>query len=368
MRFIFTSYSSSPEFSDPALWLKRVEGYTGILETLARGNKVTGIERINYEGTLEQNGVQYYFIRLKNRTVRFPRELHRLIKQLDPDVVFINGLIFPLQLIQLRQKLGPGIKIILIHRSEKPFTGIKRYLQRVADRHVSAYLFTSPEFGEEWVQKGNIRDIKKIHAVMHGSSVFQPGDKGGARTRLSVSGSPVFLWVGRLNANKDPLTVITAFKDHTIRVPGARFYMIYHTEELLEEIKKAIAGAANIILIGKVDHSKLQDWYNASDFIISGSHYEGGGIAICEAMSCGCIPVVTDIISFRQMTGGGKCGLLYQPGNVKELSATLLKTTQMDREKERANTLQQFREELSFEAIGRKINQVITSLDKQKNG
>ena len=364
MKFVFTSYSSSPEFTDPAAWLKRIEGYTGILENLAQGQHVTGIERINYEGTCGHNGVQYFFLRLRNKTAWFPRQLHRLIKKLDPDVVFINGLLFPLQVMQLRKRLGPRVKIILIHRSERPYTGIKKYLQRMADRYVDAYLFTSPEFGKSWVENGNIRDRKKIHAVMHGSSVFRPGDSPAARARLSVSGSPVFLWVGRLNANKDPLTVINAFKDYSTRVPGARLYMIYHTEELLGEVIKACAATGNIIRVGKVDHSKLQDWYSAADFVISGSHYEGGGIAICEAMSCGCIPLLTVIISFRQMTGGGKCGLLYQPGDQQELVSVLLKTGQLDREKEKARVLQQFREELSFEAIGRKINQVINSLDK----
>jgi glycosyltransferase involved in cell wall biosynthesis len=133
---------------------------------------------------------------------------------------------------------------------------------------------------------------------------------------------------------------------------------------MLEAVKEACAGSTHIILTGKVDHGDLQDWYNAADFIVSGSHYEGGGIAVCEAMSCGCIPIVTDIIAFRQMTGAGKCGLLYPPGNEKALLAALLSTALMDREKEKARVLEEFNKELSFEAIGRKIEQVIASLDK----
>jgi glycosyltransferase involved in cell wall biosynthesis len=362
MKFIFTSYASSPEFDQPDLWLKRIEGYTGILEILARDNTVIGIERINYEGKYQQSNVDYYFIRQKKKTIYFPARMHRLIKRLKPDVVFINGLIFPLQVIQLRLKLGSAVKIILIHRSEKPFTGIKKFLQRFADRFADAYLFTSSGFGTDWVKNGNIGSIKKIHEVMHGSSVFQPGNRTDARTLLPVTGSPVFLWVGRLNDNKDPLTVVKAFKNFLLQEPAAGLYMIYHTEELLEEVKSLVADTDSIKLIGKVEHSKLQSWYNAADFIISGSHYEGGGIAICEAMSCGCIPVVTNIISFRKMTGPGKCGLLYEPGNEKDLLATLLKTNELVKEKERIKVLQQFKEELSFEAIAQKIEQVIKNV------
>jgi len=365
MKIVSTSYSKTAEFTDPEKWLERINFYTGILEELAKRHEVISIERINHEGEFEQNGVHYFFLRQNKKITRFPWRMHRLIKQHKPGIVLVNGLIFPWQVIQLRLKLGRSVKIICIHRSEKPSTGIKKYLQRFDGRFVDAYLFTSSEFGKHWVKKGNIGSMQKIHEVMHGSSVFHPANKDDARTALSVTGSPVFLWVGRLNDNKDPLTVVKGFKKFLLHHPSASLYMIYHTEELVGEIKKLIADAENIKLIGKVEHSELQNWYNAADFIISGSHYEGGGIAICEAMSCGCIPVITDIISFRKMTGPGKCGLLYPAGNDEELLAALLKTKRMDIERERNKVLEQFREELSFEAIAQKIEQVVKSLNNK---
>lgn len=364
MKLIFTSYTSSPEYNQPVEWLKRIEGYTGILENLAKDHIVVGIEHTSYDGVYEQKGVNYFFMPLKKKTIRFPWRMHDFIKTLKPDIVFINGFIFPFQLLQLRKKLGGAVKIIVIHRSEKPFTGIKKYLQRITSRYVDAFLFTSGEFGKQWVENGNIHNQEKIHEVMHGSSVFHPSGKAGARSLLGVTGSPVFLWVGRLDANKDPLTVVKAFKDHLLQEPRATLYMIYHSEELIKEVKEIADKTNNIKLIGKLNHAELQDWYNASDFIISGSHYEGGGIAVCEAMSCGCIPLITDIISFRKMTGPGKCGLLYQPGNREALLVALSTTKNMDIEKERVAVLEQFNKEISFEAIAQKINQVIKTLRK----
>jgi glycosyltransferase involved in cell wall biosynthesis len=146
--------------------------------------------------------------------------------------------------------------------------------------------------------------------------------------------------------------------------PFAQLFLIYHTEELLNEINDVIRQDEKAIqaikLIGKIPHRELQTWYNSADFIISGSHYEGGGIAVCEAMSCGCIPVITDIPSFRTMVGN--CGLLYEPGNKMALLQVLLQTTGMNREIERGKVLTQFNNELSFEAIGGKLNAVIKSL------
>jgi glycosyltransferase involved in cell wall biosynthesis len=290
--------------------------------------------------------------------------MHRLIKQLKPDVVFVNGFIFPLQIIQLRLKLGRAVRIIVLHRAEKPFRRIKKYLQILADKCVDAYLFSSYEFGKEWMDRGIISRKEKIFEVMQASSSFLPKDRIFAKTSLQVTGSPVFLWVGRLDSNKDPLTVIKAFMKFLKFEPGAMLNMIFQTEEILEDVKAGIEGTDRIKLIGKVEHSRLETWYSYSDYIVSGSHYEGSGIAVCEAMSCGCIPVVTNIMSFRSMTGRGKCGILYEPGNDEGLLAALLKTKSMDMVAEKIKVLQQFREELSFEAIGRKIERVISSPDK----
>src|SRR5690349_13787236 len=120
MNLIFTSYVSVPEFKEPETWLNRINGYTGILESLSQYHTVKGIERINFQGRTMQKGVEYYFVRLKRRVVCFPWRMHRLIRKLQPHVVFINGFVFPLQIIQLRLTLGRGVRIIILHRAEKP--------------------------------------------------------------------------------------------------------------------------------------------------------------------------------------------------------------------------------------------------------
>ena len=371
MKLVFTSYVSSPEYDQPVIWLRRIKAYIGILESLNIDNTVIGIERINYEGGHEQNGVQYYFIKQKNRVVYFPWRMHRLVKKLKPDVVFVNGFIFPLQTIQLKLKLGRRVKIIVINRAEKPGTGRRKFLQRWADRYVHRYLFTSKEMGAEWVQHGIIANENKIEEIIGASSFFSVMDKEEARRKTGINGGPVFLWVGRLDANKDPLTVIKAFGEFIKQKPSAKLYMIYHTEELKDAIinfcKKDNNLQNAVTLIGKVPHEEMQYWYSSADFIIAASHYEGSGVAVCEAMSCGCIPIITNIQSFRKMTGPGpqgsvsKCGFLYEPGDDEGLLKILLQTGRLNMEEEKNKVLKQFKEELSFGAIAKKINAVINT-------
>src|SRR5262245_1550936 len=139
MRIVSTSYSKTEDFDGPQDWLKRISFYTGILEVLARQHEVISFERINYEGTLWHNGVYYYFITVEKKVVQFTGNMHRLIKELRPEVVLVNGLIFPIQLIQLHFTLGGKVKIIALHRAERPFTGVKKYFQKLADRYIYAY-------------------------------------------------------------------------------------------------------------------------------------------------------------------------------------------------------------------------------------
>jgi glycosyltransferase involved in cell wall biosynthesis len=113
-----------------------------------------------------------------------------------------------------------------------------------------------------------------------------------------------------------------------------------------------------IHLIGRLDYTALQDWYNSADFIISSSFYEGSGIAVCEALSCGCIPIVTDIPSFRMMTGNGALGLLFEAGNSDSLLNMLHRSLMLDIPAERSRVLRHFESELSFDANARKIIQV----------
>ena len=201
---------------------------------------------------------------------------------------------------------------------------------------------------------------------MEVSSVFYPVDKNVAKSKTQVNGDTIFLWAGRLNRNKDPETVLSAFLKFLQFQPNARLYMIYQTEELLPELRRMINEKKDIydavILVGPVPHNEMLYWFNSADFIVSGSHYEGSGTAVCEAMSCGCVPVVTDILSFRAITDNGECGLLYEAGNETALLSAFVETKHMNVEEKRYKTLEYFKNNLSFEAIARKIQTVAASL------
>jgi len=369
MKILFGTYVTIPEFHQPDAWLHRIEGFKEILEKLSADNEVLSIEQISYEGIYHFNGVEYHFkrFRYKHKLARFfPFQQHRYMRQLRPDAVIVHGLHFAIHTIQLRLKLGWKVKIIAQHHAEKPGKGIRKWIQWIASHCIDAYMFTAHEMGMEWVRAGNIRYPQKIREVMEASSIFYPESRTQARAKTQVSGETVFLWVGRLSKGKDPLAAVKAFLQFLPHNPGARLYMIYQVDELLPAIEDLLdadpAYRQAVILVGRVPHRELQPWFNSADFVIAASHYEGSGVAVAEAMSCGCIPLLTDILSFRMMTGYGYCGRLFPVGDVEALLAVLLQTLSMDLEEERRKTLEQFNSKLSFEAIAKHIQEVIASV------
>jgi glycosyltransferase involved in cell wall biosynthesis len=365
MRFVFASYVVTPEFDNPQAWLERIRIYANMPAALAQKHEVYSIEQINYEGELINKSVIYKFLRLPTSSFSAAVKLNKYIAALAPDIVIIHGLHYPLQVVHLRVLLHKKIKIIVQHHAERPFTGVKKYIQRLAGKFVDAYLFASRDMGLDWVNKGNLAHPEKIHEVMEVSSLFYPVDKRFVKKQLNITSELVFLWVGRLNENKDPLTVINAFLKFVTIESEARLYMIYHTEELLPQIIQLLNNhpeSSAISLIGKVPNPDLLYWYNCADYILSASHYEGSGTAICEAMSCGCIPIVTDIFSFRMITNNGDCGLLYKAGNEGALLAALKHTKQLNVKQMRDKCLAYFNTNLSFEAIAAKIEAIALSL------
>lgn len=366
MNLVSITYTKKSQFTRPEDWLFRIRPYIGVLEELGRYFTIFSIDRIQFDGELFLRGVYHYFPAIEGRRLAVALRLNRLAHRFKPDVVVVQGMNWPLEVLLLRWRLGRKVKIILHHHAEKPGRGLRGWLQRLSDPFVSAYLFTAREMADEWISRRIIRRADKVREIMEASSVFSVGNREIAIGRTGVLGRPVFLWVGRLDANKDPLTVLHAFLRFARTQPAARLYMIFQTRELLpvvEELLSREPGAdQSVVLLGEKAHDEMEAYYASADYIVSGSHYEGSGYAVCEAMSCGVIPILTDIPSFRRMTGDGSCGMLYRAGDAESLFLAMNRITASDQAIEREKVLRQFREGLSFEVIAAGINQIVLSL------
>lgn len=369
MKVVFVGYNYIADYSFPEKWLERIKPTVGVLESLSRYCEVKYAGLINYTGNFTKNGVAYHFLPSKERKPRFPIQFHKEIKKLQPDIIVILGLRYPLQIMQLRRSLNKRIKIIARHHADAPPTGIKRTLQQVTDRCIDAYLFTTDWHGKQWIDAGIIRNKEKIHEVFEASTDFCKQDKKLSKEKAGMTGEDNFLWVGRLNQNKDPITVLTGFEKYLSVYPDAHLYMIFQENDLLKEVIEKIKESSllsnAVFLQGTVEYNKLAEWYSAADFFISGSHREGGSFALLEAMACGCIPIVTSIPASLKSIDDGKYGFSFMPGNPDDLAEKLLKATKVSKEDFSASVETHFKKNLSSKAIADRIYEIINALQSK---
>ena len=359
IKLIDCCFDFLPAFDKPGQVPERYRESYGYTDFIRKWMDAAVVGHINYEGEKMIGDIPYVFFKGRRGFFHIPFKTLRYIKKQQPEVVLTQGLIFPLQVIALHLTLGKRCRIITQHHGEKPFPGIKRIFQQWADRCTNAYLFTASENAHPWIARRIICDKNKCHEVLEASTYFKPMEKEMSRQRLGMPGTDNFLWVGRLHANKDPLTVLHGFEKYLTQNAAAKLYMIYQGEDLIREVNAFISRShllrEAVFLKGEVPHEALPCWYSAADFYISGSHEEGSGYALLEAMACGCIPVVTDIPSFRKITGEGKYGLLYPPGNAGALCMLLCSLEDVDKDKLSLAVRNYFSEALSFESIARQV-------------
>jgi len=367
MKIVLLSYYYEGDLKDGEALIDRYHTLSGWAGGLHReGADVTVIHRFHTSQTLEREGVRYQFISDRYgprlRPWQIPRDVHRQVRAVQPSLIHIHGLFFALQARSLRKTLSETPAIVIQHHAEMPCQGMRGWIQQFGLKNADAFLFASREIGQIWADRGIIAAMEKVFPVMEGSTHFKRRDRRAARKKTELSGDPVFLWVGRLNGNKDPLTVLSAFDQILAEKPTAKLFMIYSSEELLPQVASKIKESprlhGTVHLLGKYPRSALEDFYNSADFFILGSHYEGSGYALAEALACGLVPVVTDIPSFRMMTDGGKIGALWQPGDTGACADAIRRVNQRPLSGQADAAHRFFLESLSYPAIAHRVMKI----------
>jgi glycosyltransferase involved in cell wall biosynthesis len=347
--------------------LKKHAHSLGYLQHLPDAYHPIAIQRADFDDAFCDRNVRFVVIRGAS-FLPVPVSLVACLESLKPDVVLLHSFNHAWQLLWLKRCLPAKTRILVQNHAEQPFrNSLKLWIQRRAARRVAGFLFVSKDQAEPWIQRRIIHSRHKVFEVMEGSTSFGLKDRAQCRRRLKLLDGPIFLWVGRLDSNKDPLTILKAF--HQLKRLGHSFtlYMVYNANPLEPEAARFIREndlSADVKLVGALKHEDLEDWYNAADFFILGSHHESGGFALCEALACGCAPIVTNIPSFKTMTDNGRLGWLFEPGNVGQLAEILVRALRMSTELRRAESRNLFEQELSHEAIAEKIHQACGELLK----
>ncbi len=305
---------------------------------------------------------------------RLPLRLHRRLLRFRPDVVHVNCLLYALQSLDLRRRLPVGSVLIQQHHAEVPSRGIWRRFERAATVRSDAVFFTGRGLAEPWIDfpSAGASRYPTVYELAEGSSTLRLLDRHEARRQSGMAGNPVFFWAGNLDSNKDPLTVLHAFGRLRRRRPEARLYMAFRHASLLPEVERFLAAdtglSSSVELLGAVTYDELEPLFNSADFFLQGSHREGSGYAVLDALACGAYPIITDLPSFRFLTEDGKYGRLWAVGDANALHEALIAETSGPRTWTRRELRRYFDQRLSFSAIGRQAKDAYTAaLARRRN-
>lgn len=355
-KFAYISFQTIAEIKDKMYKLKKYTAFFDFLFLLKTDHNITVIDHIGKTTSFIHNDIKFEYIKKRyNLKWIFPWKAFLKLKKLNPETVYVQGLSFPHFIIIMRLFLKPKTKILVHDHADICPVNWKKVIYKWADRHISTYFFTSKKTAKPWFDNKIISSENKIAECVEGSTHF----KYDASIQKEENS---FLWVARLDANKDPLTILHAFSEYIKTEPKAILNMIYENTTLLAEVKNLINIKAinnNVNLIGALNHDDLEKWFQKSTFFILGSHKEGGPISLIEAMACGCIPIVTNIPAHFAMTNQGKCGFLFESGNKNELIEILRNLKNVNLDKMREKVIIIFQQEMSHQAIALKIKSAI---------
>ncbi len=290
---------------------------------------------------------------------RAPRRLVESIAAFRPDLAHVNGLDHSRLVRQLRRSLGSACAIaVQDHGGLDPqaLSLLRKAWMRRGLAAADVLLVATPPQTDRFRASGLVPADLAVRDVMEGSTNLHADDRRERHAPLSV------LWVGRLNANKDPLTVADGFARFVERTGiDATLTFVYGSTELESALRSAIAGgphaavlASRVRLAGRVAPEAIGAFYEAADLFVLGSHREGSGYAVLEALACGVAPVVTDIPSLRSLTADGRVGALWQAGDPASLADALERVAAQPTVAARQACRSLFVERFSWPAIGRR--------------
>jgi glycosyltransferase involved in cell wall biosynthesis len=353
------SFFNDPARRPPAQLLDSWATLVDVAEAASRAEvRVSVVQASAHSQRFERNGVHYYFLPFAAAADASDAALANLLRALAPDVFHVHGLGFHRDVLSLAA-LVPGIPIILQDHASRAPRPWRRGSWRRGTVAADAVAFCAAEQARPFRDARLLPARTRVYEIPESTSRFTPGDRAEARRQTQVEGHPAILWVGHLDANKDPLTVLEGVASAARSLPQLRLYCCFGVAPLLRTVRERISGDAilreRVTLLGQVPHARIEQLMRAADLFVLGSHREGSGYSLIEALACGLPPVVTDIPSFRALTAAGVVGRLWPCGDSAALSEALRSVAARADGSVRAAVRVQFDRELSFEALGAKL-------------
>lgn len=152
------------------------------------------------------------------------------------------------------------------------------------------------------------------------------------RIRESADGDFVFVFVGRIVADKGMRELVAAFCRLHARMPRARLLLVGSPEAdidpLDEDTRRAADTCRAILAVGA--QNDVRPWMAAADALVFPSYREGFPNVVLEAGAMGLPSIVTDINGSREIITDGANGLVVPTHDADALFRAMLRMADDD--------------------------------------
>ena len=319
------------------------------------------IKHSDYECEIEKDGLHFKFIKGTNRQLYFGLNTLKYLLKFKPHIIWIHCTRYVLPVILLRFCF-PNSKIVMQHHSELPLKGFKKIIQKFGFKKVQAFAFHHREQAKDFLDSNVIKSNKKIIQINEGviSETVTIPISWNKSEKINI------LWVGRLVEGKQPLLALQVILKLIIQNANCYFDIVYTDSTLFylveEELKKFPHLSPHINFIQNLSKQDLFIKYKQSDIIFSTSLYVSSSYEINEALSFGCIPVITNIVGHKG-TVNNDIAYYFETGNQKQAIEQLQKAIIICKLiEEKQKCVNWFNKKLSAQAKTLQVCEALTNL------
>jgi glycosyltransferase involved in cell wall biosynthesis len=181
------------------------------------------------------------------------------------------------------------------------------------------FIVGSPSTERELLEAGFRRD--DIALVNYGVDHSMHNLEG-----ASKSATPLIGYFGRLKKYKSVEQLLQALPSVVARVPQLKVLIIGEGDDRprLEAIARELHLQHVVEFLGFVSEETKKDLLQKMWFKVTTSSKEGWGLTVLEANACGTPVIASNVEGLRDAVRDGETGLLYEFGNVADLTGKII--------------------------------------------
>ncbi len=166
--------------------------------------------------------------------------------------------------------------------------------------------------------------IATIHNGVNTKTFHEMKKKDEIREELGLDSQAVILYVGRLAARKNVSLLIEAM--HLLRNERIIALIIGKgpKENALRGLAKNLGLDSKVRFVGYVENRSLVNIYNAADFFVLPSIYEGMPMTLLEAMACGTPTIAANFEGVENIIQNGVNGMILERTSAECLAETIV--------------------------------------------